>query len=262
MVVVHPEYAFLILEINDLKEQIADLMVEKDMLRYYICREIQIDYMLKIGALEYKLVVAENNYEKSLRKLEIVKEKLAKKLRVNMDSIDRKINNEFKKKSKIEADMSDDIDFAIEVSSLELFDYDIIDEMNVDYFKLQKLYNPIFDLDFSEEKEKMFEKIQKYYKRKNYKKLHKLAESYDADDIFQDEISNLKKLKENYTQILKNIKRDIRKMKNTFPYNQKIILEDENLCRRKKDSLNKEIMDINLETKKVEKKISNQLKKL
>ncbi len=160
------------------------------MIKCYVRKDIQIDYMLKIGFLEYKLVMAKNNYQKNLRKLEIIKEKVAKKLTVNMETVERKINREFKKQNKIEADMLDDIDFAIEVSSIELFDYDMVDEMNVDYFKLQKLYNPIFDLDLSKEKEKKYEKIEKHYKKGNYKQLHKLAESYDEDDIFQDEILN------------------------------------------------------------------------
>lgn len=262
MVVVHPEYAILILEINDLKEEIADLMVERDMLKCYVCKDIQIDYMLKIGALEYKLVVAENNYEKNLRKWEIIKEKLNKNLTVNLEAIDRKVNAEFKKQTKIEQNMSEDIDFAIEMSSLELFDYDMLEEMNLDYFKLQKLYNPIFDLEFSDEKAKMYSKIERYYKKGNYKKLHKLAENYDADDIFQDEISNLKILKDRFMEIVKEKNKEIRKIKNSFPYNQKIILEDENLYRRKKDSMNKEIAEINIETKKIEKKINNKLKKL
>lgn len=262
MVVVHPEYALLILEINDLKEEIADLMVERDMLKCYVRKDIQIDYMLKIGFLEYKLLVAENNYEKSVRKLEMIKEKLSKKMTVNMEVIERKIKREFKRQDKMEVDMSEDINFAIEMSSVELFDYDEVEEMNVDYFKLQKLYNPDFDLEVSEEKAKMYEKIQRYYKKGNSQRLHKLAEKYDADEIFQDEISNLKKLKEKYEEILKVTRREIRKLKNSFPYNQKVILDDECLYRRKKDSLNKEIMDINIETKKIMKKIENQLKKL
>ena len=56
MVLVHPEYAMLIMEVNDLRDQIADLIVERDMLLYYACKEIETDYMLKIGAIEYKLV--------------------------------------------------------------------------------------------------------------------------------------------------------------------------------------------------------------
>ena len=255
MVIVHPEYAMLILEINDLKEQIANLIVEKDMLNEYICRDIEIDYMLKIGALEYKLMVAGNAYRKNLRKLEIIEEKLGNKLPIHMTSINRKVNAEFKKKDEIVANLSHNIDLAIEVSSLESFDLDVMDEMNVDYFKLQKLYNPIFDLNLSEEKEKLYAKIEKYYKKGNYKKIHKLAEDYDEDYVFQDEISNLKLLKGKYTSLLKNIRKEVVKIKNTFPYNQKVILDDENLYRRKKDTLNREIAEVSVENKKLEKKI-------
>jgi hypothetical protein len=56
MVVVHPEYAMLILEIHNLREQIADLIVDRDKLMYYDCKTIEMEYMLKIGAIEYKLI--------------------------------------------------------------------------------------------------------------------------------------------------------------------------------------------------------------
>lgn len=261
MVIVHPEYAMLILEVNDLKDQIANLIVERDMLNYYVCRDMEVKYMLKIGALEYKLIVAGNNYEKAVRKLEIIGERMAKKMPLNMTTIERKIKSEFKDKNEFEASMSEDIDFAIEMTSMDYFDDDILDEMNVAYLKLQKLYNPVFELSESDEKEKMYKKIESYYKKGNCKKLCKLAEKYDERDIVQDEIAILKRLGKKYIDILHKVQREVRKIKNSFPYNQKLILEDENLCRRKKDSLNREIADVNLEIRKIEKKIENKLKK-
>lgn len=262
MVVVHPEYALLVLEINNLKDEIASSIVEKDMLSNYICKDLEIEYMLKIGSLEYKLVVAENKYDKMLKKLEIIEDKLAKNKDIDMSKINKKIDNLFKKQTKVEKNMSDAIDFSIEMSSIELFDYDLLDEMNVDYFKIQKLYNPIFDLEITEEKKKNYEKIEKYYKKGNYKRIHKLAKDYNENDIFQDEIRNMKNLKNKYIKILQDNKKDIRRIKNSFPYNQKTILEDENLYRRKKDSINRKIADINIKTSKIEKKIDNRLKNL
>lgn len=259
MVVVHPEYALLILEVNELKEEIADLIVERDTLVNYVCRDLEIDYLLKIGSLEYKLAVAENKYQKNLRKLELIEEKHGQNLPIHVTQIDKKVMNEFKKQDKIEKNMLADIDFAIEMTTLEMFDYDLIQEMNLDYFKLQKLYNPIFDIDVSTEKEKIYNKIEKYYQRGNLKKLHKLAESYEEDDIFQDEISNLKKLRDKYYNVLTEIRREVRKIKNSFPYNQRLILKDEILCRRKKDHLNRQIIQVNSENKKLEKKIQQKL---
>lgn len=261
MVLVHPEYAILILEVNELKETIADLTVEKDMLIHYVCRDLEIDYMLKIGALEYKLFIAQNKVERAKRKLELIEAKLSKKKPVDLEKIEAKLNREFKAKDKLEKDMLADIDYAIEISALEMIDYDIVEEMNIEYFKLQKIYNPELDFSVSLEKAKIYKKIEKYYQKCNYKKLKKLAKDYE-DEIFQDEISNLRLLKEKYLGIIKEKQREIRKIKNTFPYNQKVILKNEILCSRKKENINTTIIETNTELKKIEKKISAKLKNL
>ena len=262
MEIVHPEYAMLVLEINDLKEQIAEMIVERDMLNFYTCTDIEMDYMLKIGSIEYNLVQIGNKYRKNLRKLEIIEEKQKKKLPINMTYINRKINNEFKAKMEIESHMSKDIDLAIEMSELEPIDQDLLEEMNLAYSKLQMMYNPIFDLKTSDEKEKNYKKIEKYYRKGNLKKLNKLAEDYDENEIFQDEMVNMKYLKSKYIEILNVVQKQIRKIKNSFPYNQRVILEDENLCRRKKDALHKDIREVNVQNKKLEKKIEKKLNKL
>ena len=75
-------------------------------------------------------------------------------------------------------------------------------------------------------------------------------------------MENMKILRDRYERIAEEYQKDIRRIKNTFPYNQKVILEDENLYRRKKDSLNKEIAQVNIENKKIEKKIKSKLKNL
>ena len=261
MVLIHPEYALLIIEINDLKNDIANLIVEKDWLIYYVCKELRIDYTLKIGSLEYKLFLIEKRYTKNLRKLELLREAQKNKIDINIEKIEQKVNNEFKKMDEPEKEMLGDLDYAILMSSKEYFDDDLLEEMSDDYFKLQKMYNPIFDFSQDEERKKTYKKIKKYYEKGNYKKLKKLAEDYDENDIFQDEIENLKIIKEKYLEIEEIYEKEIRKIRNSFPYNQKSILEDENLCRRKKDKLNRQIIETDIENRKIEKKIKNFLKK-
>ena len=51
----------------------------------------------------------------------------------------------------------------------------------------------------------------------------------------------LEKLKARYDILIKENQKVITKIKTSFPYNQKIMLEDENLYRRKKDLLNEKI---------------------
>ena len=262
MVIIHPEYAILLIEVNELKNEIANLIVERDWLIYYACKELKIDYTLKIGSLEYKLFLIQKRYTKNLRKLEILEELKKQKTEINIQKIEKQIDSEFKKLDKSEKNMSIDIDYAIEMSSKDYLDDDLIEEMCDDYFKLQKMYNPIFNFSEDEEGQKMFKKIKKNFEKGNYKKIKKLAESYDENDVFQDEIDNLNIIKEKYLEIEEIYEKNIRKIRNSFPYNQKAILEDENLCRRKKDKLNREIIEIEIENKKIEKKINNFLKNI
>lgn len=262
MVIIHPEYALLLIEVNELKNEIANLIVERDWLIYYACKELKIDYTLKIGSLEYKLFLIKKKYTKNLRKLELLKELKKQKMDINIQKIERQLDNEFKKLKKPEKDMSLDIDYAIEMSSKDYFDDDLLEEMSDDYFKLQKMYNPIFNFSEDEERQKIYKKIKKYFEKGNYKKIKKLAESYDENDVFQDEIENLKIIKEKYIEIEEIYEKEIRKIRNSFPYNQKAILEDDNLCRRKKDKINREILEIEIENKKIEKKITEILKKI
>lgn len=261
MVLIHPEYALLLIEINELKNEIANLIVERDWLIYYACKEVRIDYTLKIGSLEYKLYIKGKKYTKNLRKLEIIKDLQSKNIEVDMESIEKQVDNEFKKMDKSEKEMLGDLDYAIEMSSIDYLDDEILEEMSDDYYKLQKMYNPIFDFSQDEEKKKMYKKIKRYYEKGNYKKLKKLAENYDENDVLQDEIENLKIIKEKYLEIEEIYEKEIRKIRNSFPFNQRTILEDDSLCRRKKDKLNREIIEIDLENKKIEKKIKNLLKK-
>ena len=54
-IIINPEYLKLIEEVKQLKEDIASLYEERDELIYHICRNIETEYMSKIGVLEYKL---------------------------------------------------------------------------------------------------------------------------------------------------------------------------------------------------------------
>jgi len=47
-----PEYADLIIEVNKLKDKVAEKIAERDMLAFHVVPEIENSYMLKVGILE------------------------------------------------------------------------------------------------------------------------------------------------------------------------------------------------------------------
>ena len=54
-IIISPEYKKLIEDIKKLKDEISILYEEKHQLIYHECRNIETEYMSKIGTLEYKV---------------------------------------------------------------------------------------------------------------------------------------------------------------------------------------------------------------
>ncbi len=65
---VKTEYQSLIEEVENIKRVIAALSAEKDDLELHICREIQAEYDMKIGNLEYEIM----NYNLEIERLKLV----------------------------------------------------------------------------------------------------------------------------------------------------------------------------------------------
>ena len=236
MYILDPKFAMLIYEINNLKIKVAEKIVERDSLIYHTCKNLKIDYMLKIGSLEYKLLKIQNEILIAKRKIEILKDKHKNKENIDIDveEINKKIEIEFLEFNKIEKNMLEDIDIAIDLSMSDILDNEQIHKINEIYLKLQSRCNPIFNTEYDDNN---FKKIEKLYKLGNIKKLESMLKDEQGNPVI-DEIENLEKFKKRYEEIIRENNAIITKIKNNFPYNQKNLLENESLCRRKKNDIN------------------------
>ena len=140
----------------------------------------------------------------------------------------------------------------------DLLEKEELDELNEIYTKLQVTLNPALKLKSKIQDIELFTTIEKLYKKGNIKKLRKIAEEYEAEPVV-DEIDNLEKLKSRYDILIKENQKVITKIKTTFPYNQKVMLEDENLYRRKKDSLNEKIFSVTEENENILKELKKMI---
>ena len=70
------EYYKLTEEVKQLKEDIASLYEEKDELVYHICKNIEAEYMSKVGILEYKLYEFNCKILRLKRKIELYQQKI------------------------------------------------------------------------------------------------------------------------------------------------------------------------------------------
>jgi DNA-binding XRE family transcriptional regulator len=248
VVIVNPEFIKLIKETNSLKEMLCHKIVERESLIIHECKNMKLEYMLRIGNLEYDLMKKQNE----LLVLKRIKE-LEKTKKYSQEEIAKKVEIEFSEFKVMEKKLLNDIDIAIDLSMTNLLGDNEIKRLNDVYYKLQLILNPDLKLTSSEKEDELFECAKKSYKKGNVKKLEKILEGY-KDETIVDEYENLSKLRNRYSLLIEENQKIITKIKMSFPYNQKDTLQDNNLLRRKKDEINSKIYAYDEEIKKIKKK--------
>jgi len=248
VVIVNPEFIKLIKETNSLKEMLCHKIVERESLIFHECKNMKLEYMLRIGNLEYDLMKKQNE----LLVLKRIKE-LEKTKKYSQEEIAKKVEIEFSEFKVMEKKLLNDIDIAIDLSMTNLLGDKEIKRLNDVYYKLQLILNPDLKLTSSEKEDELFECAKKNYKKGNVKKLEKILEGY-KDETIVDEYENLSKLRNRYSLLIEENQKIITKIKMSFPYNQKDTLQDNNLLRRKKDEINSKIYAYDEEIKKIKKK--------
>ena len=112
-VIINPEYLKLIEKIKQLKEDIASLYEEKDELVYQTCKNIETEYMSKVGVLEYKLYEFQCKILRLKRKIELYQINIYRQEIPNEKEIEEKLDIEYKEYEKKLNKMSNDIQEAL-----------------------------------------------------------------------------------------------------------------------------------------------------
>lgn len=257
MLFVNPEYVVVLYNVNHLKDLLTDKIVEKDYLINYYCKSLKIDYMLKIGSLEYKRLIVQNKVKKIKRKIELIN----KLEYFQEEEIDDILKSEFEEDSKIEREMFSDINIAIEYSLKESISSEEIENLNVTYSVLVRSWNPLLNKNLEERKKNLYKEAEKAYSDGNIRLLENYINIIEEDEIIQQgEINELLLEEERYKKLLKDVEETIRIIKNSFPYNERDFLMEEKLVRRRKDVINAETHSLEEELKDLEKNLSKLLK--
>jgi hypothetical protein len=244
-IIIHPEYAKLIEEINKLKNDIANLFEERDELLYHICKDIKVEYMLKIGSLEYKAFQYQCKILRLRKKIMLIQIKLNREEEIDYDEIEEQLDKEFSEYIKKLNKMTKDIEIAIEINSAGRLTEELTREIKEIYRRIVKKLHPDLNKNLTDQEKDLFLKATKAYEDADIDTLRTieilLSEIINKPDIEIDEFEELISSKKKYEDIRSSILYKISEIKNSFPYNQKELLEDEILLKKRKDDLNEDI---------------------
>lgn len=101
-----PDLVILKESIERIRTELSKLMLERDELQFVICKNIETEYMLKLGSLEYKAYEAQCKVMRLKRKMDLIQARKNRQEVINLTVIDTILDEEFveyqKRKRKLD----------------------------------------------------------------------------------------------------------------------------------------------------------------
>ena len=254
-----PEYADLIIEVNKLKDDVAEKIAQRDMLAFHTIPDIENNYMMKIGLLENDAFVANMRLLRMNRKIELYKERKKYNIEPDENEIEEQLNLEFSDIEEEYNEMQEDIFYEAADEVTEEITSEFLKLINIIYKNLIKKLSPLINSNNTRLDNQLYELLEKAYRELDLTMMTKLQiiceQRKNDSSLIIGDMKTLKKAKKAYEALIDENEEIILNIKCSDNYDKKRILEDENLLRKNKEEITKEIAKINEEYKKAEKEL-------
>lgn len=207
-------------ELDKLRMSVSMLLLERDDLLLHECKNIENQYILKFGKLEYKVYEAECDYRRLKRKLELIIICRNHNKPIDLAKIDEQLEKElgeFYKKLNAELEK---IEEAKRRASLPKLSKEDAAELKSIYRKLIKKLHPDMNPNVTEYEKELFNKVVECYENGDLMGLQIIAITLEGDKTITPE--NTLEEKQRLTLLVDKLNSEIHEIKTTYPY---ILLE-------------------------------------
>lgn len=239
-IIVFPDFQKLKDDVERLRTELSMLMLERDELRFVICKNIETEYMLKLGSLEYKAYEAQCAALRLKRKIELIQARKNRQEVINLTVIDKTLDEEFLEYEKKLNEQVDKMNDALEHSKGDYLSEEDNKELKKLYRKIVKVLHPDINPEVTMAQVKMLDNAINAYKNGDLKSLRIIDEmvgDHKLPEKHQDALTQLKEEKKRLNRMVTSIQESINKIKSEYPYCVKDILEDEKKVEQKKAEL-------------------------
>lgn len=141
-VIVFPDFEKLKSEVEKMRTELSMLLLERDELQFVICKNIETEYMLKLGSIEYKAYEAQCAALRLKRKIELIQAKKNRQEKVIISAIEETLDNEFAEYQKQLDEQIDKMNDALKRSKAEVLSDEDNKELKKLYRKIVKALHP------------------------------------------------------------------------------------------------------------------------
>lgn len=239
-VIVFPDFEKLKNEVEKMRTELSMLLLERDELQFVICKNIETEYMLNLGSIEYKAYEAQCTALRLKRKIELIQAKKNRQEKVIISAIEEVLDNEFAEYQKQLDEQINKMNDALKRSKAEVLTDEENKELKKLYRKIVKALHPDINPDVSEAQVNLFDNAVQAYKNGDLGTLRIIGEMVGNSPLpeqHKDALTQLSEEKDRLQDLLKAIRDSIEDIKSEYPYTMKEILEDKEKTEQKKQEL-------------------------
>lgn len=239
-VIVFPIFEKLKSEVEKMRTELSMLLLDRDELQFVICKNIETEYMLKLGSIEYKAYEAQCTVLRLKRKIELIQAQKNRQEKVIISAIEEMLDNEFAEYQKQLDEQIDKMNDALKQSKAEFLSDEDNKELKKLYRNIVKALHPDINPDVSDAQLQLFDNAVSAYKSGDLVTLRIINEMVGNNPLPEqrkDAMTQLVEEQERLQGLLKSIRENINNIKSEYPYTVKDIIEDAEKTEQKKQEL-------------------------
>ena len=246
-VVPFPEFAALKAEVEKLRVEISMFLLERDELRFVICKNIETAYMLALGSLEYKAFELNCNVLRIKRKIDLIQAKKNRQEKIALSAIDKLLDKEF---ASFQCQLNEQIDKmnkALDHSQGHVLTDEETKQIKKLYRSIVKALHPDLHPEITPAQMQLFQNAVQAYENGDIGNLLIISEMV-AEPVVPEQsesgLSILTKDKERLTKTLELIREQIANIKSEYPYTMKELVNAPEQVAEKRTELEKMIEEL------------------
>lgn len=247
-IILNLEYENLKNELLKKRTELSMLVLQRDELKYVICKNIETEYMLELGSLEYCLYQSECIIMRLKRKVELIQMRINRQEKIDVPAIDKLLDEQFREYQQKLEEKIKKMNEAIERGNGEVLTEQQAKELKKLYRAIVKALHPDLNPNVTKQQIKLFQNAVTAYKNGDLQTLRIINEMISNNHSEDDNTDNIEKMRDELIRLdrmISSINGDIEKIKSEYPYTMKDILFDKEQLNQKKQELKDNIDQCN-----------------
>ena len=247
-IILNLEYENLKNELLKKRTELSMLVLQRDDLKYVICKNIETKYMLELGSLEYCLYQSECIIMRLKRKVELIQMRINRQEKIDVSAIDKLLDERFREYQQKLEEKIKKMNEAIERDNGEVLTEQQVKELKKLYRAIVKALHPDLNPNVTKQQIKLFQNAVTAYKNGDLQTLRIINEMISNNHSEDDNTDNIEKMRDELIRLdrmISSINGDIEKIKSEYPYTMKDILFDKEQLNQRKEELKDNIDQCN-----------------